>query len=109
TGVKLRVHPEVKALADRLPAVTHSALRDVTDLAIIALGVVFVLSGSAMLALMGTETASSLPISMVYPYLAIPVGGGLLILHALVRMVVSRLSPPVTAAQPVNAAGVSRP
>lgn len=108
TGVKLRVHPEVKALADRLPAVTHSALRDITDLAIIALGVVFVVYGSDMLALMGTETASSLPISMVYPYLAIPVGGGLLILHAVVRMLVSRFSPPVAAAaEPAGAAGLS--
>ncbi len=60
-------------MVDRLPAITHNTLRDITDLAIIALGVVFVWYGSDMLALMGTETASSLPISMVYPYLAIPV------------------------------------
>jgi TRAP-type C4-dicarboxylate transport system permease small subunit len=92
-GVKLRVHPEVKALADRLPAFTQGALQDITDLAIIALGVVFVVYGGDMLALMGTETASSLPISMVYPYLAIPVGGALLVLHAVVRIVVSHLSP----------------
>lgn len=92
-GVKRRVHPEVKALADRLPAISHGALQDITDLAIAALGAVFVVYGGDMLGLMGTETASSLPISMVYPYLAIPVGGALLVLHAMVRMVVSHLSP----------------
>lgn len=106
SGVKLRVHPEVKALADRLPAVIQSALQDITDLAIIALGVVFVVYGGDMLALMGTETASSLPISMVYPYLAIPVGGALLILHAIVHMVVSRLAPG-RAAEPVGAIEIS--
>lgn len=91
-GVKRRVHPEVKALADRLPAITQNTLKDITDLAIIGLGAVFVVYGGDMLALMGTETASSIPISMVYPYLAIPVGGALLILHAVVRIVVPRLS-----------------
>jgi TRAP-type C4-dicarboxylate transport system permease small subunit len=92
-GVKLRVHPEVKALADRMPAYTQTAIRDLTDIAIAGLGLVFVVYGYSMLALMGDETASSLPISMVYPYLSIPVGGALLILHAAVRIVVSHLSP----------------
>jgi TRAP-type C4-dicarboxylate transport system permease small subunit len=91
-GVKLRVHPEVKALADRMPAFTQTALRDLTDFAIAGLGLVFVIYGNDMLSLMGDETASSLPISMVYPYLAIPVGGGLLILHAAIRVLVSHLS-----------------
>jgi TRAP-type C4-dicarboxylate transport system permease small subunit len=105
-GVKLRVHPEVKALADRLPAFTQNALHDITDVAIAALGIVFVVYGGDMLVLMGTETASSLPISMVYPYLAIPVGGALLILHAVVRIVTSRLSPGA-AAGPVTVAEIS--
>jgi TRAP-type C4-dicarboxylate transport system permease small subunit len=91
-GVKLRVHPEVKALADRLPAVMQVGLEDLTDVAIAALGVIFVVYGGDMLDLIGTETASSLPISMVYPYLAIPVGGALLILHAAARVAVSHLS-----------------
>lgn len=92
-GIKLRVHPEVKALADRLPAVTQQSLSDFTDVAIICLGTVFLIYGGNMLELIGTETASSLPLSMVYPYLAIPVGGALLILHAAVRIVVSHLAP----------------
>jgi TRAP-type C4-dicarboxylate transport system permease small subunit len=92
-GIKLRVHPEVKALADRLPAITQPWLEVLTDVAIAALGMVFVIYGSEMLMLMGSETASSLPISMVYPYLAIPVGGMLLMLHAFARILVSFLSP----------------
>jgi TRAP-type C4-dicarboxylate transport system permease small subunit len=91
-GVKLRVHPEVKALADRMPSVTQTALCDLTDLAIAGLGMVLVIYGNDMLSLMGTETASSLPISMVYPYSSIPVGGALLILHAAIRIVASHLS-----------------
>jgi TRAP-type C4-dicarboxylate transport system permease small subunit len=92
-GIKLRVHPEVRALADRLPAVTQKLLADFTDVAIIGLGAVFLIYGGDMLDLIGTETASSLPISMVYPYLAIPVGGALLIFHAVVRIVVTHLAP----------------
>lgn len=95
-GIKLRVHPEVKALADRLPGVPQQALQDLADVAIAALGVVFVVYGGDMLTLIGSETASSLPISMVYPYLAIPVGGALLVVHTAVRIVVSHLSPGIT-------------
>lgn len=92
-GVKLRVHPEVKVLADRLPAVWHQALADIADLAVIALGGIFVVYGGDLLSLIGDETASSMSMSMVYPYLAIPVGGALLVLHALTRIAASHLSP----------------
>lgn len=95
-GVKLRAHPEVKALADRLPNMTQQGLQDITDVAIAALGGIFVVYGGDMLTLIGSETASSLPISMIYPYLAIPVGGALLIVHTAVRIVVSHLSPGIT-------------
>jgi TRAP-type C4-dicarboxylate transport system permease small subunit len=92
-GVKLRAHPEVRVLADRVPAAIAPLLKDFTDCAILALGAVFVLYGTDMLALMGTETAASIPISMVYPYLSIPVCGALLAFHSLVRIVVSHLAP----------------
>jgi TRAP-type C4-dicarboxylate transport system permease small subunit len=92
-GVKMRVHPEVKALADRLPSYMQKILADFTDCVILALGVIFLVYGGEMLSLIGTETASSLPISMTYPYLAIPVGGALLILHSVARIVVSHLAP----------------
>ncbi|MDR5733881.1 MULTISPECIES: TRAP transporter small permease [Caballeronia] len=92
-GVKLRAHPEVRVLADRVPAAFAPLLKDFTDCAILALGAVFVLYGADMLALMGTETAASIPISMVYPYLSIPVCGALLAFHSLVRIVVSHLAP----------------
>jgi TRAP-type C4-dicarboxylate transport system permease small subunit len=97
-GVKLRVHPEVKALADRLPGSTQPALADFTDGAVLALGAIFLVYGGDMLLMMGTETATSLPISMTYPYLSIPVGGALLILHSVVRIVVRHLAPDIESA-----------
>ncbi|UPJ47932.1 hypothetical protein IVB30_32900 [Bradyrhizobium sp. 200] len=91
--MKLRVHPEFKAPADRLPVITHGAVQDITALAMIGLRILFVLYGGEMLSLIETATAWSLPISMVYLYLylylVVLVGGALLILHALVRMVVA--------------------
>lgn len=92
-GVKMRAHPEVRAIPDRLPKLAQSIVADLADAAVIALGIVFVLSGSEMVSMMGTETAASLPVSMVYPYLSIPVGGALLIWHSVIRIVVSHLAP----------------
>lgn len=92
-GAKLRVHPEVRVLADRCPAAFAQTLADLTDCVVLALGVVFVMYGGDMLELMGTETATSLPISMVYPYLSIPVCGALLVFHSAVRIAVSHLAP----------------
>lgn len=100
-GVKLRAHPEVRVFAERMPTALRPLVNDLTDLAILALGAVFIAYGSDMLVLMGTETATSIPISMVYPYLSIPVCGGLLAFHSLVRIVVSHLAP---AAQPSHSA-----
>ena len=94
-GVKMRAHPEVRAIPDRLPKAVQAIVADLTDVAVIALGLVFVLYGSEMVSMMGTETAASLPVSMVYPYLSIPVGGALLIWHSVVRIVVSHLAPGV--------------
>jgi TRAP-type C4-dicarboxylate transport system permease small subunit len=92
-GVKLRAHPEVRALADRLPGFTRKLVADLGDAVVIALGAIFVVYGGNMIELMGSETASSLPISMTYPYLAIPVGGALLVFHSVVRILVAHLAP----------------
>jgi len=100
-GVKLRAHPEVRVLADRVPASIAPLLKDFTDCAILALGAVFLMWGTDMLALMGTETAASIPISMVYPYLSIPVCGALLVFHSLVRIVVSHLAPQAQTRAPI--------
>ncbi len=42
--------------------------------------------GGQLILLMGAETASSLPISMIYPTLAIPVGGALFMLHSVAHV-----------------------
>lgn len=105
-GVKLRVHPEVRVLAERCPRAVAHLLADLTDCAILALGAVFVAYGGDMLELMGTETATSMPFSMIYPYLSIPVCGALLVFHSVVRIAVSHLAPQ-THARPSLAHGVS--
>jgi TRAP-type C4-dicarboxylate transport system permease small subunit len=92
-GVKLRAHPEVRALADRMPAFAQKVIADLTDGAVVALGIILVVYGGEMISMMGTETAASMPISMTYPYLAIPVGGALLIFHSLVRILVAHAAP----------------
>jgi TRAP-type C4-dicarboxylate transport system permease small subunit len=105
-GVKLRVHPEVRVLAERCPPAFARLLADISDCAVVALGAVFVAYGGAMLDLMGTETAASLPVSMVYPYLSIPVCGALLIFHSVVRIAVAHFAPGAQSA-PMVAHGVS--
>jgi TRAP-type C4-dicarboxylate transport system permease small subunit len=104
-GVKLRAHPEVRAIPDRLPAFAQAIVADFTDAAILVLGGILVVYGSDMITLMGAETASSLPISMVYPYLAIPVGGALLIWHSAVRIARAHLAPGTRQAD-AGAAGI---
>ncbi|MCG5078385.1 TRAP transporter small permease [Paraburkholderia tagetis] len=92
-GARLRVHPEVRVLADRCPPIFAQTLADLIDCVVLALGMVFVMYGGDMLELMGTETATSMPVSMVYPYLSIPVCGALLVFHSAVRIAVSHLAP----------------
>lgn len=92
-GVKLRAHPEVKVLANRFPTGAKKILADATDCTVLMLGIVFVLYGSDMLNLIGTETASSIEVSMYYPYLSIPVCGALLIFHSTVRIALAHLVP----------------
>ena len=81
-GIRLRAHPEVRIAVDRLPAQAQKVLAVVADGIVLVLGVILLVHGGDMITLMGTETASSLPISMTWPYLAIPVGGAILILHS---------------------------
>jgi TRAP-type C4-dicarboxylate transport system permease small subunit len=105
-GSKLRVHPTVTLLAMHVPRPFAQLLADFADCAIIALGAVFVAYGGDMISLMGTETASSMPISMVYPYLSIPVCGALLVFHSVMRIAVSHLAPDTQRSQSL-AHGVS--
>ena len=86
-GVQWRVHPSVIAIADRLPK-RHRAARSITaDSAIFCLGALMAFYGGQLILLMGAETASSLPIPMSYPTLAIPAGGALFMLHSLAHVI----------------------
>lgn len=82
-GYKLRAHPQVVVLVDRLPGLFKKGVIAFGDLIVLALGVLLMFYGGKMIALMGPETASSIKVSMIYPYLAIPVGGLGLCIHAI--------------------------
>jgi TRAP-type C4-dicarboxylate transport system permease small subunit len=107
-GIKLRAHPEVRAGVDRLPSYTQKWLAYLGDCIVLALGVVFLYYGSEMVLLMDVETAASIPVSMVYPYLSIPVGGALLIWHSSVRILVSYLVSGVTQDTAAAALAISK-
>lgn len=94
-GIKLQVHPQVMAFANRFSPQRQKVLAIASDASIFALGVVLAWQGGHMIALMGTETASSIPVSMSYPYLSIPVAGALFMLHASahVAQIVSTSTP----------------
>lgn len=92
-GVKLRMHPSVMAVADWLPKRHRTALSIAADTAIFCLGALMAFYGGQLILLMGAETASSLPISMSYPMLAVPVGGALFMLHSLAHVMDALHSP----------------
>ena len=85
-GIRLRAHPEVRIAVDRLPAHVQKFLTVVADAVVLVLGIIMLIHGGDMITLMGAETASSLPISMAWPYLAIPVGGAILVLHSVTHI-----------------------
>ncbi len=85
-GIKMQVHPQVMAFASRLSVQRQKLLAIASDASIFALGVVLAWQGGRMITLMGTETASSIPISMSYPYLSIPVAGALFMLHTMAHV-----------------------
>ena len=86
-GVKMRAHPNIIVIASRFPMPIRRMLSVAADAAIFTLGALMAVYGGQLIRLMGEETASSLPISMSYPTLAIPVGGVLFMLHSLAHAV----------------------
>jgi TRAP-type C4-dicarboxylate transport system permease small subunit len=92
-GLKMRAHPEVRALADRLPPRMQPVLHAITDCVVIALGMTFLVYGGEMLELIGTETAATIPVSMVYPFMSIPVAGGLYIFHSVMSLLLLWVAP----------------
>jgi TRAP-type C4-dicarboxylate transport system permease small subunit len=107
-GVQLRVHPTVMAVADRLPQAYRIVPSIASDTAILCLGALMAFYGGQLILLMGAETASSLPISMSYPMLAIPVGGALFMLHSLAHVMDTLLSPSIPGATPTTRSPVTR-
>jgi TRAP-type C4-dicarboxylate transport system permease small subunit len=92
-GIRLRAHPEVRIVVDRLPQHLQKYLSLMAYAIVLTLGVVILVNGGSMIGLMGAETATSLPVSMVYPYLAVPVGGVVLIIHSASHMLALFVAP----------------
>lgn len=82
-GYKFKAHPQVVIVVDHLPGSLKKIITSLADLVVFVLGAILILYGGKMIALMGTETASTVPISMIYPYLAIPVGSFGLCIHSI--------------------------
>lgn len=86
-GYKYRSHPQVLFLVNLFPALLRRIVLLAADIIVAVLGAILIYSGTDMLLKMGVETATSIPISMVYPYAAIPIGGFFLIIHAAAHII----------------------
>jgi TRAP-type C4-dicarboxylate transport system permease small subunit len=86
-GYKLRAHPSVEVLVDRFPKILKKISLTLSDLIVLSLGLVFTIYGGQMVQLVMSETASSMDIPMGYPYAALPIGGILLIIHAMAHII----------------------
>lgn len=76
-------HPAVTTLVDRLPVRGRAMVRLLADLGVAAFALGFAWFGFQMSVLEVNETASSLNMPMVYPYLGLPIGGVCIFIHAL--------------------------
>lgn len=78
-----RGHPTVMVLVLRFPKALQRIVLVVAHVIVILVALVFVYYGLGFSSLLGGESATSLPIRMSAIYTAVPVGGVLLIIHAL--------------------------
>lgn len=80
---KERSHPTIVVFVQRFPRNLQIGSLLCANLTVVILSLVFVYYGFVFIGLIGTETASSLPIKVAYAYLAVPVGGILFTVHAI--------------------------
>lgn len=90
-----RGHPTVMVLVQRFPRALQRIALLVAHVIVILVALVFVYYGLGFLSLLGGESATSLPIRMSAIYTAVPVGGVLLIIHALAAIARDIQSPRV--------------
>jgi TRAP-type C4-dicarboxylate transport system permease small subunit len=84
-------HPAVHVFADRLPPAVRRAAGVLANVAIAVWGSLLVVYGIKAVHLEAPESLSSLPgISLQLPYSAIPVGGALIVVFALAKIIVRR-------------------
>ena len=85
-----RDHVRLDILADRLPQRLGIGLEHAIDLAAIAFHGLIVWQGILLVRSVTIVKAASLGVSMLWPYLAIPVGSGFMLIFLVVRLVALR-------------------
>jgi TRAP-type C4-dicarboxylate transport system permease small subunit len=82
-GFRQRSHPQVDALTVFGPSWVAPLSRWLSALALLALGLVFLVYGGRLVEFIGEETGSAIPFSMAYPYASIPYAAACMAVHAI--------------------------
>ncbi len=77
------MHVGVDVLAKRLPSPTQSWLRKVTTAMVLVFLLVVTVAGLQLALFASAQRSPAMRISMLWPYLAVPVGAGLMALYVL--------------------------
>jgi len=85
-GVKHSANFGLNLLAGRLSPRAHWSLEIAVHLVVACFGAVLAFYGWQILPIVGMQRGSSVPISLSYTFLAIPVGGALMLAFSLVRL-----------------------
>lgn len=80
-------HFALSTLSDRLPERMRRPLMVLVTLAVIALSLILIVEGSKVTQQTFSQRFTGIPLSRGWQYLAVPVGGGLMLLYALAQLV----------------------
>lgn len=86
-GFRQRTHPTVTILLVRLPRRLQVAALCLSNLVVVVVSIVLLFGGVTFIALVGGESATSVPMPVGYAYLSVPVAGALLLVHAVANTV----------------------
>lgn len=81
-ALRERSHPTVLVLVRYFPRPLQSVVLVLSSLVVLLVALVFVYYGLGFASLLGEETATSIPVKMSSIFLAVPVCGMILIIHA---------------------------
>ena len=86
-AVKRGRHIAVNILIERCPAALHKMLTIIALLSVAAVLAIILWGGIQLVAITRPQISPALRVSMAIPYLAVPVGAGLMLLHTIVHIV----------------------